>query len=163
MILHIILKIIKVDDMAKIVKVIDTSGLSIDTISKIEKTMLYVKDCFADDGVKFAELHNSQGDIIRIFPERIEDIIHIPQKKQYVLVGTEAVLLYEEQEHRDFSNYTNDKVAQLIKDNKADIFVYPEDDLDEDMAFAQFIEQINGWDQIAHVDKEYVDEINKLL
>lgn len=148
--------------MAKIVKVIDTSGLSIDTISKIEKTMLYVKDCFADDGVKFAELHNSQGDIIRIFPERIEDIIHIPQKKQYVLVGTEAVLLYEESQ-REFSRDTKEDVANLIKFYKADIFVYPEDDLDEDMAFDQFIEQINGWSQKVSVTKEYVDEINKLL
>lgn len=83
-------------------------------------------------------------------------------KKHFVLVGTDAVLLYEESQ-REFGRDTQKEVANLIKFYKADIFVYPEDGLDEDVAFDQFIEQINGWGQITSVTKEYVDEINKLL
>ena len=84
------------------------------------------------------------------------------QKKQYVLVGTEAVLLYEESQ-REFGRDAKEEIVGLIMNNNADIFVYPEDGLDEDMAFQQFIEQINGWGQITPITKEYVDEINNLL
>ena len=96
MILHIILKIIKVDDMAKIVKVIDTDGLSLDTISKIERTMIYVSDYFADDGVRFVELYNSQGDIIRIFPERIEEIVIMATTKELLSKALVALYLLED-------------------------------------------------------------------
>lgn len=58
----------------KKVEVIDTIGLDEETISKIESIMFYEKDFYADDGVMFVELHNSKGDIIRIFPERIRII-----------------------------------------------------------------------------------------
>ena len=84
------------------------------------------------------------------------------QKKQYVLVGTEAVLLYEESQ-REFGRDTKAEIADLIINNNADIFVFPEDGLDEDMAFDQFIEQINGWGQITPITKEFVDEIDNLL
>lgn len=53
------------------VKVIDTIGLSKETISKIEEKMYYIKDFYADDGVMFVELQNSKKEKIRIFPERI--------------------------------------------------------------------------------------------
>lgn len=56
------------------VKVIDIIGLDNETVSKIEDVMFYVKDCYADDGVMFVELHNSKEEVIRIFPERIEFI-----------------------------------------------------------------------------------------
>lgn len=84
------------------------------------------------------------------------------QKKQYVLVGTEAVLLYEESQ-REFGRDTKAEIADLIINNNADIFVFPEDRLDEDMAFQQFIEQINGWEQITCIDKEYRDELCELI
>ena len=57
----------------KKVKVIDLFGLSEDTISMIEDTMDYTNDYYENDTL-FVELHNSKGDIIRIFPERIEEI-----------------------------------------------------------------------------------------
>lgn len=84
------------------------------------------------------------------------------QKKQYVLVGTEAVLLYEESQ-REFGRDTKAEIVDLIINNNADIFVFPEDGLDEDTAFAQFIEQINGWGQITCIDKEYRNELCKLI
>ena len=57
----------------KKVKVIDLSGLSEHTISMIEDTMYYTNDYYENDTL-FVVLHNSKGDIIRIFPERIEEI-----------------------------------------------------------------------------------------
>jgi hypothetical protein len=53
------------------VKVIDTDGLDEVTISKIEETMIYVKDYYENDTL-FAELQNSKGEVIRIFPERVQ-------------------------------------------------------------------------------------------
>jgi hypothetical protein len=55
----------------KNVKVIDTNGLDEETISMIEPTMLYSSD-YEENETTFVVLHNSKGDTIRIFPERIE-------------------------------------------------------------------------------------------
>jgi len=54
----------------KKVKVTDTEGLDSNTVSKIEETMIYVRDYYENDTL-FAELKNSKEEIIRIFPERI--------------------------------------------------------------------------------------------
>lgn len=59
--------------MAKNVKVIDTDGLDEATISQIEEVMTYTNDYYENDTL-FVELHNSKGKIIRIFPERIQEI-----------------------------------------------------------------------------------------
>jgi hypothetical protein len=59
--------------MAKNVKVIDTDGLDETTISQIEEVMTYTNDYYENDTL-FVELHNSKGEIIRIFPERIQEI-----------------------------------------------------------------------------------------
>ena len=59
--------------MAKNVKVINIDGLDEITIAKIEETMIYTNDYYEDDTL-FVELHNSKGEIIRIFPERIQEI-----------------------------------------------------------------------------------------
>ncbi len=59
--------------MAKNVKVIDTDGLDETTISQIEEVMIYTNDYYENDTL-FVELHNSKGEIIRIFPERIQEI-----------------------------------------------------------------------------------------
>ncbi len=55
----------------KNVKVIDTNGLDEETISMIEPIMLYSSD-YEENETTFVVLHNSKGDTIRIFPERIE-------------------------------------------------------------------------------------------
>jgi hypothetical protein len=55
----------------KVVKVIDTNGLDENTIKLIEPTMFYSQN-YVENETTFAVLHNSKGDIIRIFPERIE-------------------------------------------------------------------------------------------
>jgi len=59
--------------MAKNVKVINTEGLDETTISQIEEVMIYTNDYYENDTL-FLELHNSKGEIIRIFPERIQEI-----------------------------------------------------------------------------------------
>ena len=56
------------------VKVIDTDGLSEETISKIEETMIYLGK-WKQDGSVFADLRNSKNDYIRIFHERLEDYV----------------------------------------------------------------------------------------
>lgn len=55
----------------KKVRVIDTNGLDKDTIKLIEPIMTYTSD-YEDNETLFVVLHNSKGDTIRIFPERIE-------------------------------------------------------------------------------------------
>ena len=60
-------------DKMKTVTVIDTTGLDETTISQIEATMIYTNDYYENDTL-FVELHNSKGEIIRIFPERIQEI-----------------------------------------------------------------------------------------
>jgi len=55
----------------KNVKVINTDGLEAETISMIEPIMLYSSD-YEENETTFVVLHNSKGDTIRIFPERIE-------------------------------------------------------------------------------------------
>jgi hypothetical protein len=55
----------------KNVKVINTDGLEAETISIIEPIMLYSGD-YEENETTFVVLHNSKGDTIRIFPERIE-------------------------------------------------------------------------------------------
>ena len=62
------------------VRVKDMSGLSEDTLSKIESTMIYTKN-FYEGGIRFAELYNSKGEVIRIFPERIEEVLFIINDK----------------------------------------------------------------------------------
>lgn len=59
--------------MGKKVKVIDTNGLDEITISQIEEVMIYTNDYYENDTL-FVELHNSKGEVIRIFPERIEEL-----------------------------------------------------------------------------------------
>jgi hypothetical protein len=56
------------------VKVVDTDGLDAETINMIEPIMTYTND-YEESGDMFVELHNSKGQIIRIFPERIEKVI----------------------------------------------------------------------------------------
>jgi len=58
------------------IKVIDSNGLDKDTICKIQNTMQFNRWYYEND-TKFAEIENSKGDIIRIFPERIEFINNI--------------------------------------------------------------------------------------
>ncbi|QDP56271.1 MAG: hypothetical protein GOVbin3009_38 [Prokaryotic dsDNA virus sp.] len=53
------------------VKVINTEGLDKETIDKIESHMQFNRWYYEYD-TEFAELENTRGDIIRIFPERIE-------------------------------------------------------------------------------------------
>lgn len=53
------------------VKVINTDGLDKETIDKIESHMQFNRWYYEYD-TEFAELENTRGDIIRIFPERIE-------------------------------------------------------------------------------------------
>ena len=53
------------------VKVIDTSGLDQDTIQKIEDKMFFTRWWYENE-TNFCELVNSKGDIIRIFPERLQ-------------------------------------------------------------------------------------------
>lgn len=60
-------------DKTKLVRVIDTWGLDEDTISKIEEVMMYTNDYIENDTL-FVELHNSKNEVIRIFPERIQEI-----------------------------------------------------------------------------------------
>ena len=59
--------------MAKNVKVIDIDGLDETTISQIEEVMTYANDYYENDTL-FVELHNSKGEVIRIFTERIEEL-----------------------------------------------------------------------------------------
>lgn len=59
--------------MAKNVKVNDTDGLDETTISQIEEVMIYTNDYYENDTL-FVELYNSKGEIIRVFPERIQEI-----------------------------------------------------------------------------------------
>lgn len=55
------------------VEVIDTNGLSNETIKMIEPIMIYTND-YIENETLFVELHNSKNEIIRIFPERIKVI-----------------------------------------------------------------------------------------
>lgn len=55
------------------VKVINTDGLDNETISKIEPTMTFANNYY-EDNTLFFELRNSKEEIIRIFPERVEEI-----------------------------------------------------------------------------------------
>ena len=55
------------------VKVINTDSLDKETIDKIENPMKFNRWYYEND-TKFAEIENSKGDIIRIFPERIKPI-----------------------------------------------------------------------------------------
>ena len=50
----------------------DLRGLDNETISKIEKPMMYLGE-WEQDGSVFADLRNSKDDPIRIFHERLED------------------------------------------------------------------------------------------
>ena len=60
--------------MTKIlVKVLDTTGLSQETLSKIEDTMEYLGDEVVDD-TTFLVLANSKEQIIKIFDFRVEFI-----------------------------------------------------------------------------------------
>ena len=52
------------------VKVIDTNGLSEETISKIEDTMIYLGMLQVDECM-FCKIKNSKDDVLMIFPERI--------------------------------------------------------------------------------------------
>jgi len=54
------------------VNVIDTEGLDKQTISTIENPMKFNRWHYEND-TKFAEIQNSKGGIVRIFPERIEE------------------------------------------------------------------------------------------
>jgi hypothetical protein len=62
--------------MKKTVKVIDTNGLDEATIAMIEPIMIYTRDCYENE-TTFVELHNSKGETIRIFPERIKEVTNI--------------------------------------------------------------------------------------
>ncbi len=53
------------------VKVIDTDGLSKSVKSKIKSTMTFIR-WWEENDTMFCELVNELGDIVRIFPERIE-------------------------------------------------------------------------------------------
>jgi hypothetical protein len=55
------------------VKVMVTSGLSEETISKIEPEMIYL-GTFIENETKFVNLKNSKNEYIGIFPERIKFI-----------------------------------------------------------------------------------------
>lgn len=57
----------------KLVEVIDTDGLDEETISQIENPMFYTNDYYENDTL-FVEPHNSKDEVIRIFPERIEEL-----------------------------------------------------------------------------------------
>lgn len=59
--------------MAKKVKVIDITGLDEKTVSQIEDVMIYTNDYYENETL-FVELQNSKREIIRIFPERIQEI-----------------------------------------------------------------------------------------
>lgn len=83
------------------------------------------------------------------------------QRTHYVLVGPEAIDLYKES-LKEFGEDATEKVAKLIKFDIADIFQFTEGS-DDPLAFQGFIEQIDRWGEIEVVDKEFVDEINKLL
>ncbi len=52
------------------VEVINTEGLDQKTIDKIENPMIFNRWCEEND-TTFVELENSKGEIIRVFPERI--------------------------------------------------------------------------------------------
>ena len=52
------------------VKVIDTNGLSEETISKIEDTMIYLGMGQVDECM-FCKIKNSKNEVLMIFPERI--------------------------------------------------------------------------------------------
>lgn len=62
------------------VRVKDMSGLSEDTLSKIESTMIFTKNFYVGR-LRFVELYNSKGEVIRIFPERIEEVLFIINDK----------------------------------------------------------------------------------
>ena len=55
------------------VKVMVTSGLSKETISKIEPEMIYL-GTFIENETRFVNLKNSKNECIGIFPERIKFI-----------------------------------------------------------------------------------------
>lgn len=55
------------------VKVINIEGLDNNTIELIETTMNFNK-YYEEDETIFVELENSNGEIIRIFPERIKQL-----------------------------------------------------------------------------------------
>ena len=52
------------------VEVINTDGLDQETIDKIEKPMIF-NQWWEENDTTFVELENSKGEIIRVFPERI--------------------------------------------------------------------------------------------
>ncbi len=52
------------------VKVIDTNGLSEETISKIEDTIIYLGMKQVDECM-FCKIKNSKNEVLMIFPERI--------------------------------------------------------------------------------------------
>jgi len=85
------------------VKVTDAQGLDKKTIDKIESNMQFNRWHYEND-TKFAELENSRGDIIRIFPERIEfnkitiPVCYIPTEDNQVVYDTEYMkYLFERQ------------------------------------------------------------------
>jgi hypothetical protein len=53
------------------IAVLGAGGLDSDTRSKIFGTMYYVGDFYDENDVKFSEVQNNRGEIIRVFPERI--------------------------------------------------------------------------------------------
>lgn len=52
------------------VEVINTNGLDQETIDKIENPMIF-NQWWEENDTTFVELENSKGEIIRVFPERI--------------------------------------------------------------------------------------------
>lgn len=57
--------------MKKVI-VIELDGLDEETISKIEKPMIYLGE-YEESGDIFADLRNSKNEPIRIFHERLKD------------------------------------------------------------------------------------------
>jgi len=62
------------ENFNKKVKVIDTDGLDEKTISMIEPIMIYTND-YEESESLFVVLHNSKNEVMRIFPERIMEIV----------------------------------------------------------------------------------------
>jgi len=59
----------------KTVNVINTEGLDDVTISLITNPMRFNRWYYEDD-TKFMEIQNAEGGIVRIFPERVENILN---------------------------------------------------------------------------------------
>jgi len=60
----------------KTVNVINIEGLDDVTISLITNPMRFNRWYYEDD-TKFMEIQNAEGGIVRIFPERVENILNV--------------------------------------------------------------------------------------